>query len=881
MKIFRKNFLNIGLILSITFLFCLIIFISFKKVDQNFKFELINYLESKSFGFSSVLNLKKENDDFRTYKVPLYFINSIKNIISYKINEPNFEKIYLDIKFEKYLQILKDKKTGDHNGYLVNPKFVDADINFNGTIYKSKLRLKGGTDHYTGNRRFSFRVKLKKNKSIFGFRNFSVHKPSSRQFPYDYVFNSLARGAGNISQPNNFAEIIVNGQNWGIMQIEEHFDSSFLEKQKRKDSMILQLVNDKKSELKTDLSKTYQQLKIKNYPQLLNQVEDWYKLSSSIYSPQLFKEKNYFKNTMDRKSYTYISNQLLNQSSEIFDQSILIKSILLCTLWGNYHAIININARYYFNPYTLKLELIATDQAEFNKIKRLEDIDHAKDFLKEAVNFKKKLDKKIFEKNYNTLNKIINESKIYFKQASDLFPVDQLVDLDILTENKNSISYQKIEDYLNYEVEKIPLDIFTFRENSEIFPKHIYFNHFTNGDIKIYNLLPDDVKITQIFIKEKNKKKVFYNYLENDEIIVTSYLKNQKPKIIQTDFLGNLDKKINIETKYYDSKKNHKNSITLSSQKIFNPLIKEIIECGNCVEKIDNNNYVFKKGFWKIDSLLVFNGNLKILPGTILKFSKESGIIVNGNLNAVGEPKRPIIMDALNTSWQGIYVYNGKNKSYLENIIFKNLTGLNQGLLQLTGSINFYKSDVNFLNVLIENNNSEDAINLVNSNFEIRGLHIKNTLSDGIDLDYSNGSIQKSIFFNIKGDAIDTSGSNVVIKEVSIESVGDKAISVGENSNVDIDSSELKKMSIGVVSKDGSSVLIKNTNFNNYKLFSIMSYNKKNFYGPSKIIVKNSNFNSKKLFLRQHGSYMTVDDQEIMKNYLDVKKLYENSTIKN
>ena len=45
------------------------------------------------------------------------------------------------------------------------------------------------------------------------------------------------------------------------------------------------------------------------------------------------------------------------------------KSFILSTLWVDWHPLIEANSRYYFNPYTLRLESIATDQRFYWSLK--------------------------------------------------------------------------------------------------------------------------------------------------------------------------------------------------------------------------------------------------------------------------------------------------------------------------------------------------------------------------------------------------------------------------------------------------------------------------------------------------------------------------------
>ena len=56
----------------------------------------------------------------------------------------------------------------------------------------------------------------------------------ARQFPFDHVFQSLMRRLGNLSSVHKYAHVFVNGESWGIMNLEEHVSKEFLEKQGKK-----------------------------------------------------------------------------------------------------------------------------------------------------------------------------------------------------------------------------------------------------------------------------------------------------------------------------------------------------------------------------------------------------------------------------------------------------------------------------------------------------------------------------------------------------------------------------------------------------------------------------------------------------------------------
>ena len=49
-----------------------------------------------------------------------------------------------------------------------------------------------------------------------------------------------------------------------------------------------------------------------------------------------------------------------------------------------------------------------------------------------------------------------------------------------------------------------------------------------------------------------------------------------------------------------------------------------------------------------------------------------------------------------------------------------------------------------------ENIFSEDAVNIVSSNYSINGTFFENIKSDAIDIDFSHGKIDNAEFLNIK-----------------------------------------------------------------------------------------------------------------------------------
>jgi hypothetical protein len=110
------------------------------------------------------------------------------------------------------------------------------------------------------------------------------------------------------------------------------------------------------------------------------------------------------------------------------------------------------------------------------------------------------------------------------------------------------------------------------------------------------------------------------------------------------------------------------------------------------------------------------------------------------------------------------------------------------------------------------------------------------TQSDAFDGDFVSGSISDCYFEKIGNDAIDVSGSDLKIRNVSIYRAGDKGLSAGENSTMDVLEIEIKNCAIGFASKDLSSISARDVWIESTKL-GFTAFKKKPEFGASKIDV--------------------------------------------
>ena len=195
-------------------------------------------------GISSHIGVTGASEKFDVTQVLLNLLELSPDIVISKLSgfdeRPPIERLDIDIKFVNYKRILADRTKALQQGALSNPTEVKAKLRYQGETYKAKVRLKGDLfDHWRTRSRLSLRVKKSGDGTILGFKRFSLHRPQARAHPYDAAFQAFARRLGVLAPEHKFLRVYVNGENWGIMDVEEHMSKELLERQGAKESLII------------------------------------------------------------------------------------------------------------------------------------------------------------------------------------------------------------------------------------------------------------------------------------------------------------------------------------------------------------------------------------------------------------------------------------------------------------------------------------------------------------------------------------------------------------------------------------------------------------------------------------------------------------------
>jgi len=817
-------------------------------------------------GFSTVRNLADEGASIQEQSMARKFLilfKSLPNILNQLFFADEFDQenqLAIEIKFKNFVQILEDRDRAIKQGFLSNPRTVPCSINYKGSIIKCNVRLKGDLgDHWFASTRMSLRFSLK-GGSIDGMRKFSIQKPRARQYPYEHAFQKQIRALGNLGAKHTFKNIILNGKNWGVMDVEELISKDFLEREKKKNSLIYRFSDDRNWLNYSKGKKNY-------YP-------NYYLSDSRIEHSLVGNDLKQFNSTDARKFSSLLVDCLItNCSEEIFDQEKFLNSLILAIAWGNLHTLSDHNSRYYLNPFTIKLEPITSDQGiwrELNHSYLRELISTSsipliyKKFLNDSKLIKSDIKKILSKIKFNSANVIdnLNSSRVFFpldiKKSRNLLNqnVDFLVNnLDYLYElltNVNKRDLQNISSNSSISTQQI-LDL-------EDFAKII---HYENGDVFVFNLTGEKIIIRDFGLETDNHE--LKNNPKNLNYTIPASSNNKLSyKKIKTKYTGIRDNKIFVNISLDSILKKHQNQFTLIKYK---PSSSKKMSCLLETCSLDGE-YIFDKSVY-------FDKKINIKQGSVLKLTNGANLYFQNGVIFSGTKNKNINIEG--NGAEAIFVNNEKNRSIFSWVNFYNLGQFTDEKLKLTGALTVYSGETKLENIIMENTTAEDFLNIYSSNIDIKNIKVSQTKSDGFDCDFCSGKIRDISFDKIGGDGLDVSGSDILISNFQAKNVFDKAISVGEQSNIDIDNVLVSESGHGVVSKDGSK-----TNIDNFRLFDndsfdFMTYDKKIIYDSKTKLIAKTNYqeNISYKISCQIGTFLTLNGKKCLGKEIDTKKLYE------
>ena len=837
---FLKN--NRGKILVIFLIIFLIVGVLYAFGELRSAAKIPNRIVYKATGFDVY-------HDFVIYGVHIEnYINGLRS---------NPERITIDIKHNDFQKLSYKREIALAQGILIcsDDDWVPAKIRYKEQTVDVELRLKGDwTDHLKGDK-WSFRIKVRGDDTFFGMKQFSIHHPKTRNYVNEWLFQQALEREGIVSLRYDFVDVTINGKHKGIYALEEHFEKRLIEYNEHREGPIIRFNEDL----------VWAGMVVGN--EWISDFDTEMYLSSDVDAFQtgkILKDPTKYEQFIKAKDLLDLFRNGSLKTSEVFDIDKLAKFIAISDLMGARHGNRWHNKRFYYNPITSKLEPIGFDSMAGRKIDSLTFAGlnplHQKPIFDDPI---------FFAKYVQELERISQPSYL-----DNLF-----TELDAgLTRNIDIIH----KDYPGYQLSK---DIFYNNQNyirtvlNPVKGLHAYFYQNTTNEsiiLEVGNIQSIPIEILNVSYKESQifEPKQNMNILQakiSSEPVQYEKIEFMLPEGFNWSDQCIADLRLNY--KLLGTSRLRNETVFPWSHLSEDFLATDFIRQKPNVEKFDflfvddvTKRILVKNGNWELnDNLIIPTGYTVVCgEGTRLDLKNNATILSYSPLLFYGSEDYPIIIISSDSTGQGIAVLNAGEKSILEKVVFKNLSAPSQHGWQLTGAVTFYESPVEIDGCQLSNNKAgDDMLNIVRSEFEIKNSLFEHILSDALDVDFGKGSIFHTSFVDCGNDGMDFSGSVVDVTECFVNKAGDKGVSVGENSQVNINQMEFKNCYVAAASKDRSQVNIENVKISTCEVV-FAAYQKKPEFGPSTMAVSFVEMvNVTTPYLIEESSTLLVDNQKI------------------
>jgi len=756
------------------------------------------------------------------------------------------DRVYIDVNFEG-IQLLNYARESAISKGIITAKeqevSVKAKLSIGAKVYKVKISPTGQNLDMIGSAyKRAYKVKVLEGKKIYGMQEFKLLPPISRHHLVEWVGHALENKEGLIALRYFFVETTLNGDDLGVYAIEEHLNKELLENRMAREGIIFSL--------KSDKIKIFNEKKIRKDNNKRNQVR------------------------LLKTALQGIRNNEI-EIDRAFDLGKFASYYAIIDLMDGYHAIDNYNPIYYLNPVTNLIEPIAR---EYNSLRYSEGQPNVNSLM---IDFGQgnqdgfdgfSIASVLFKNNEFTSQYLNQLLKISDKKYMDDFFKE--VDQDFTAQA--NIIYRDNPFY------KFPKE-YLYERQSQILAR-------LNHDLAVVaNVNEDNSAVYQIKFKNKSifpvelikvtSSNVGYESHLNNVILLPgkeaslSFDMDSRVKIYDINFSYKIHGIKNIERESIVVPKSFGTGVSLS--RLWNTSSDDSFNENNIIIDRIKNVILFKNNITNIrkDLFIPENYIVKGQPGLVINLLNGASIYSKSAFNFTGSETNPIIITSSDRKGGGLVIVSPKKESIFIHTVFEYLSSPNIGSSGLTGSVSVYDSHVSFKKCTFDQNKSEDFLNLIHAKYKISDSYFKSVQSDGLDSDYSSGVITNSTFTDVGNDAMDFSGSLSELSEISVDGVGDKAISAGEMSKISGNNINIINAEIGITSKDLSDVFLHDVQIKDTRLgFSV--FQKKEEYGAgTATITKLQTNNIDLMHLVSHNSNLSINGKNVINKRSNVENL--------
>ena len=778
-------------------------------------------------------------------------------------------------------------------------------MSVDGKRMNASVRLRGNQlDHLSGDK-WSLKVNLKQGGRFKGVRRFSLQAPYTRSFQSEAIIADAMRSVGILAPRIDYVNLIINGNRIGIMQMTEEFDTPLLESQGRRFGPLLQLDDSHTWEM-VRTTEQYAQKSSERFDRSAwwNLYGSWRSANPKAYGKYSKRKKREDLDAALSQWMAFADNGVM--PSEIFDIDAFVDFYIVCEYFTAHNLAQWLNARLHYNTLTARLEPIAYDaDLNFNplrnapltclnprnKLARTLMQDPA--FASHWVSRIGELDKKITSDQFADY---IAERDSYYRSilAAD-YPWLPEFEFGMAKRQCRRLCGLTINDFALPPEGKTPLPQAASIPLNELPPVvKAYLGEDEHGPfLTLRNRVHADTVVNSLAYENKINEQLVPLIGQSE----AGQYAEQLPLNLRSLRVpgATTDTRINISGVALTGDDSLSLEVAVEGLGIQHTVLKpsplpqhtaipkqipiELLLQRYSFLTLDESGKVLQvaTGQWQIDELVILPRDIALVinAGTQLLFAPKAGLVLNGDLTVLGDTSAPVLFDATDndSGWYGIFSHGVNSQFSIKHATFNATRGFEiPGWRQPAGLL-IHRANAVLENVTITNSCADDAINLIRSEVIIKNIKISNSCSDGIDIDASTGTLSELNLNQSGGDLLDISHSNVSLTSSVFSGASDKAISVGEASEVEVSDVNISESTIGLAVKDFSNVVINKADLVSLDI-GVMVFQKKAEYGPAFLEGREVEIDAVRQYILEDKSGFTLEGEELPVTPFDLSDYY-------
>lgn len=815
-----------------------------------FFFLLTTFLYFNDKFYASANKIAKENPYFQK---PLGYLDSFYNEIDiykflFKKNLDEEEIISLKLSGSDVREISEKAKLFKKVGYIKDELngWKKAKIFIDNKEEKIKFKFHGTSiSPLTNFNAFSLRIKHNKEGNYLdSMREYSLLSYNDDLDISTISINRIASKYGLLSPHGRMVISKINNIPIGMFMLVEHFEKEWFEKNKMTNYSILKSNDD--WDRKENTSGTAH---ISDFDNSINNKE----IKSTSTNPDLALGAL-------NNLFIAIENKDLRNIKKYIDIDYASKFMALNVLANNAHPFIGDNFKYIYDHTSGKFKFLFRVEDTINEISDSIEEFNSSLFSSYPVSssnldlfkiltmdpdFRSLRDKHLYKLYQQKEEILLNANEVFNKNFKVLMNSNHSLRKYLYNKKKyldklNS-NFEKIKKYLNYTKLFVTIDI------SQPGINKISIANDSFVPIKLLRVSEE------INVKKDIQKKSNFSIINLNSPSLNTYL-NQNKSFTEFELKvqSNIKKLVftnSITGELIPDKDTYLN-YTSELENFSDFQLIEEIKSNDISFQIKDDNLIINEGVYEIKNNLVFPKFKKITfsPGVKFLMAPNKSILIQSDFFAEGSIEKPIVVKRANINKKfGVFAVIGSDAAVKVNLKFFKIDGGSEASIRgidFLGQLSIHNSILKMDNISVINSLSDDGINVRNSKVDIKNSSFQGNLADQIDLDFCQGTLSDNFFkhhLNEKnkendsnGDGLDLSGSKIFVEKNFFEGFLDKAMSVGENSNVYIAGNSFKNNFRAIAVKDGSKAFIERNIFLKNKI-DLSLYVKKKFYEQPKI----------------------------------------------